>query len=482
MNKFYVTTPIYYINDVPHIGHAYTTIAADVLARYYRKKLGNDNVFFLTGTDEHGQKIAEAAKKNNKTPKEFVDNLVPKFKDAWRNLNISNDEFFRTTNPEHEKLVQDIVAKLKEKNYIEKRSYEGLYCVACERYYKKEELVDGKCPDHKIEPILQKEENYFLLLSKIAKDFDLINIIKNDKFKILPLARKNEILSKAELAIEDISISRENVSWGIPFPGDKNQTIYVWVDALLNYYTATKIYNRADFWPANLHIMAKDILWFHGVIWPCICLASGLLLSKEIFAHGFFTIDNEKMSKTVGNVINPNDWVKKYGADAVRYYLLSAFSFGFDGNVSETELTDKYNSELANQLGNLVNRVVVMTKNYFGASLSQNSDRFNKIKEEESLKIDLKKLDKLIENFEFNKALNYIFDFVRKSNEFIEQNKPWELVKESNKKEQLEYVLVNLTRAINGIREALLPFLPTTCEKIEKQLETLESKALFPKV
>lgn len=477
MNKFYVTTPIYYINDVPHIGHAYTTIAADVLARYYREKLGNDNVFFLTGTDEHGQKIAEAAKKNGKTPKEFVDNLVPKFKDAWKNLNISNDEFFRTTNPEHEKLVQEIVVKLKEKGYIEKRSYEGLYCVACERYYKKEELIDGKCPDHKIALVLQKEENYFLLLSKIAKNFDLVNIIKNDKFKILPESRKNEILSKIALSIEDVSISRENVSWGIPFPGDETQTIYVWVDALLNYYTATKIYNRANFWPANLHIMAKDILWFHGVIWPCICLASDLSLPKEIFAHGFFTINNEKMSKTIGNVINPNDWVKKYGADAVRYYLLSAFSFGSDGNVSGTDLAEKYNNELANQLGNLVNRVVVMTKNYFGKSLISDNNI-----QEKSLKIDLKKFEKYIENFEFNKALNYIFDFVRKGNEFIEKAKPWELAKNSNQKEKLEYVLGNLTLSINSIREALMPFLPETCEKMQKQLKTLEAESLFPRI
>lgn len=481
--KKYITTPIYYINDVPHIGHAYTTIAADVLARYYRDKLGNKNVFFLTGTDEHGAKIAEAAKKAGKAPKEFVDALVPKFEVTWKNLDIAYDEFFRTTNPVHEKLVQEVILKLKDKGYLEKRSYEGLYCVGCERYYKPEELVDGKCPDHKLEPVKQKEDNYFLLLTKIAKDFDLEGKIEADEFQILPKTRKNEIISKLKLGLEDVSISRVNVSWGIPFPGDEAQTIYVWVDALLNYYTATKIYNRESFWPADLHIMAKDILWFHGVIWPCICLAIGIDLPKQVFAHGFFTVGGEKMSKTVGNVIDPNIWVKKYGADAVRYYLLTAFLFGEDGDVSEGKLKDKYNNELGNELGNLLNRVISMTKNYLGfSSCKENNEKLAKIKEETKLKIDIKKINSLIEELKFKEALEEIWKIVHLANEFIEQEKPWELNKDQSKKERLEYVLVNLTRAINGINMAISPFLSETSRKIESQLKTLKPEPLFPRI
>lgn len=486
MNKFYITTPVYYINDIPHVGHAYTTIAADVLARYYRTKFGEKNVYFLTGTDEHGAKIAEAAKSKNQDPQQFVDELVPKFKNTWKNLNISYDVFFRTTNPKHEKFVQDFLIKLKEKGLIYKKKYEGLYCVGCEKFVLEKDLKDGKCPDHPNKKIIcHSEENWFFKLSEFQKP--LLNAIKNKDYEILPITRKNEVVSKIKMGLEDLSISRAGVKWGIPLPWDKSQTIYVWVDALLNYLSVLEINKKLNFWPADIHIMAKDILWFHAVIWPALLLAHGsigdssLKLPKVVFAHGFFTINGQKMSKTVGNVIDPNIWVNKYGADAVRYYLLTAFPFGEDGNVSEEELANKYNNELANELGNLVNRVVAMTKNYLGFSITvKNNKQLAKIKEETRLKINLPKFNLLIENLKFNEALIEIWKIVRLANEFIEQEKPWQLNKDN--KVRLEYVLVNLTRAINGIQTAITPFCPTTAEKIKDQFQTLTPKPLFPRL
>jgi len=484
--KRYITTPIYYINDVPHIGHAYTSIATDVLARYYRAHLDKNRVFFMTGTDEHGAKIAEAAGRANKTPKKFCDELVPRFSKTWENINSSYDYFIRTTNKRHEKIVQDLLAKIYKKGDIYKKKYEGLYCVGCEKFLSKSDLVKGKCPDHKKTPVKMSEENYFFKLSKYKNK--LIDLISKDKISILPETRKNEILSKLKMGLDDISISRKEVTWGIPIPWDSEQTIYVWIDALINYYSGPRIANLKSkkltpdkLFPADLHLMGKDILWFHAVIWPALCLSAGLKLPKIIFAHGFFTVDGEKMSKTVGNVIDPNEWVKKYGADAVRYYLLTAFPFGEDGDVSEEKLKEKYNNELANSLGNLVNRVVSMTKNYIGKSLIiQKNDRLGKIEEEKKLKMNIKMVNNHIELLQFKEALEEIWKIVHLANEFVENEKPWVLAKKDKK--QLEYVLVNLTRAINGIVFALEPFLPDVASKIQSQLKTLKPEPLFPRI
>jgi len=465
MSKYFITTPIYYINDVPHIGHAYTTIAADVLARYHRAK--GDEVFFLTGTDEHGAKIAEAAKKAAKEPQAFVDNLEKKFKEAWKNLNISYDEFFRTTNPDHEKQVQEFVQKLKDRGFVEKRSYEGLYCVGCEKFMKESELVDGKCPDHLKEPVRQKEENYFFKLSDSAISNKLINLISNNEFVIGPESRRNEIISKLKLGIEDISISRATVEWGIPFPGDESQTIYVWIDALLNYYTATKIYGKDDFWPANLHLMAKDILWFHAVIWPSMLLALDLPLPKKVFAHGFFTVDNQKMSKTIGNVLNPNDLVDKFGADAVRYAVLREFPFGEDGDISLDKIATQYNN-LGNNLGNLVQRTISMMVKY----------KIRNTKFETNNKIQI---DNEINNLDFMEALKKIDDFCMEQNKYIAEHEPWVLAKEG-KKQELTDVLATVYNNLILLPDLLLPFMPETAEKMKKQLETLEPEPLFPRL
>jgi methionyl-tRNA synthetase len=480
--KFYITTPIYYINDIPHIGHAYTTIAADVLARYY-KKLGRE-VFFMTGTDEHGAKIAEAAEKAGKSPKEFVDGLVPKFKTAWEKLNIEYDEFFRTTNKEHEKIVQEIVQKLKEKGYLEKREYEGLYCVACEKFYMPDELINGKlCPDHKREVIKYKEENYFFLLSKLSEK--LIDKIKTGELKIGPETRKNEILSKINSGLDDVSISRAAVDWGIPFPGDPEQTVYVWVDALLNYYTATKIYKNGPSWPADLHLLAKDILWFHAIVWPAMLIALDIKPPKMVFAHGFFTVDGQKMSKSIGNVLDPIPLVDKYGADAVRYALLREFPFGQDGDISEEKIAQRYTSDLANRLGNLVQRTLTMVNKY-GVAIEPSKKEH--IKDVISV-LDQASIDNRIENLKFESALESIWGdgqegetvgTIRYLNEIIEKQRPWDLAKTNPK--ELESLLQIITEYLYRISEVIYPFMPETAEKMKKQLETKKLEPLFPRI
>jgi len=472
MSKYYITTPIYYINDVPHIGHAYTTIAADVLARFHKAK--GEDVFFLTGTDEHGAKIAQAAKTAAKEPKEFVDGLVPAFKEAWQKLNIKYSEFFRTTDPEHEKIVVEIIAKLNERGLIEKKKYEGLYCVGCERYLKPEELVDGKCPDHKTEPARQSEENYFFKLSNYAKQLE--GLIENDQLIIEPQSRKNEVLGKIKQGLEDVSISRSAVEWGIKFPGDPSQTIYVWVDALLNYYTATKIYDQEKLWPADLHLMAKDILWFHAIIWPAMLLALDLPLPKKIFAHGFFTVGGQKMSKSLGNVLDPVALVNKYGADAIRYAVLREFPFGEDGDVSEEKIADRY-LELANNIGNLVQRTISMIVRYqipksnppAGGQISNKLSNPNI------------ETEKQIEQLRFHEALIEIMKFAEEANKYIAQNEPWKLAKE-DKKGELEKVLTKSFEDIAEIAESIAPFMPETSAKIKSQLESLKPEPIFPRI
>jgi methionyl-tRNA synthetase len=463
MAKYYITTPIYYINDVPHIGHAYTTIAADVLARYHRAK--GDDVFFLTGTDEHGAKIAEAAEKNGKTPKEFADFLVPKFQEAWKKLNISYDQFFRTTDPEHEKLVQEFVQKLKDNGFVEKRKYEGLYCVGCEKFLKESELVDGMCPDHKKAPVKQTEENYFFKLSQFGDQ--LLKKIESGEIEIGPEGRKNEIIGKIKQGLEDVSISRQAVEWGVRFPGDETQTIYVWIDALLNYYTATKMYNKEDFWPANLHLMAKDILWFHAVIWPAMLLAAGIEPAKKVFAHGFFTVNGGKMSKTVGNVINPNELVKKFGgADAVRYALLREFPFGEDGDISEEKIGLSYN-RLANNIGNLFQRTISMMNRY-GVKAP-------------NLKKSKIAVNKELENLDFMGALKKIDEYAETLNQFIAEKEPWKMYKEGKDGEAAS-VLLEVFDKLFPLVLAIEPFMPDTAKKMKSQLESLKPEPLFPRL
>lgn len=466
--KFYVTTPIYYVNDVPHIGHAYTTIAADVLARYHR--LLDEDVFFLTGTDEHGAKVAEAAKEAGKKPKEFCDQVVSRFVEAWKSLNISNDYFIRTTDPRHEKIVQELLQKVYDNGYIYPDTYEGLYCVGCEKFLTETDLVDGKCPLHpNRKPVKQKEENYFFRLKSFQEK--LIKAIedKNDPnyYEILPSTREHEIISKLNLGVEDISISRAGVSWGIPVPWDHSQTVYVWVDALINYYSATQFLEKGSkFWPADLHLIGKDILWFHAVIWQALLLAASLPLPKRIFAHGFFTVNGQKMSKSLGNIISPKELIDRYGIDGTRYLLISAYPFGSDGDISLKAFNEKYNADLANGLGNLVSRVTAMAQ---------------------EVRLEVKKTSKetdlgvgvAIGLYDFDRALGLIWEKIKKADFLINEKAVWKL-----KGIEKEEILKDLIDQIRQIAADLSPFLPETAEKIKKQFsgKIKSGSPLFPRL
>jgi methionyl-tRNA synthetase len=425
MRSFYVTTPIYYANDKPHVGHAYTTVAADVLARYWRQKLGQDQVFFLTGTDEHGQKIAEAAEKAGLTPHAFVNSLVPRFEETWQALNISNDIFMRTTKPEHLKFAQEFLKELYANGAIYKGEYVGFYCVGCEEYKTETQLIDsaatggagGKiCPLHpNMTPEQRKEENYFFKFKDYASK--VRELITSGALEVLPVERKNEVLSRSDGELHDLSISRPGLSWGIPIPWDETQTMYVWVEALLNYASALEIAELPSFWPPKVQLMAKDILWFHAAIWPALLLAGNRETPKTVFAHGFFTIDGQKMSKTLGNVIDPNELVEQYGTDATRYFLLSAVPFGSDGDLAASRFAEVYQSDLANGLGNLLNRTVTLMGR---AEISPNSNSAAQIEG----------VSEAIEQLKLDLGLKLIWEAIKAGNQYLESRKPWELVKD----------------------------------------------------
>lgn len=468
MNKFFITTPIYYVNDVPHVGHAYTTVAADVLARYWRQKLGEDNVFFLTGTDEHGAKVAQAAAEHNQKPQEYANSVVPRFQESWKLLNIEPDYFIRTTDPRHKKLVGEVLQKIYDRGYIYEGVYEGLYCIGCERFLAEGDLVDRKCPLHPSkQPVHQKEKNYFFKLSFFQQT--LQELFESGRVNILPGGRKNEILGKLKNELQDISISRAGVSWGITVPWDNSQTIYVWVDALFNYYTATQfLEGKEEFWPADLHIIGKDILWFHTVIWCALLLALDIPLSKTVFAHGFFTINGQKMSKSQGNVISPQQLVDKFGQDATRYLLLSEFPFGQDGDFSFEKFTERYNADLANNLGNLVARV---------AKLCETSGFEFPIDKKLALSQPVKEL---LDEFRFNDALGVILAVVDEANRTLDTDEPWKLEGENLKK-----ALDKQVQRIRQIAFDLQPFLPQTAEKILKTFagpKITSGEPLFPRI
>ncbi len=463
MQKFYVTTPIYYVNDVPHIGHAYTTLAADIITRYYKTRLGKDNVFFLTGTDEHGQKVAQAAEENKQTPKEYADSVAPRFQEAWKLLNIEYDYFIRTTDPRHEKVVTNLLSKIYKNGYIYKGVYEGLYCIGCEKFLTDSELVNGRCPLHpNKKPVYQKEENYFLKLRDLSKE--VLQKIKNKEYKIKPEKRRHEVLSRLELGVEDISISRAGVPWGIPVPWDKSQTAYVWIDALINYFSATQfLKGKEKFWPADLHLVGKDILWFHTVIWQGLLIAAEIDLPKVIFAHGFFTIDGQKMSKSLGNVITPKQLADRYGVDGARFLVISAYPFGGAGDISFSRFDEKYNADLANGLGNLVARVAKM------------AEPLTFPKKDYDISVNTGTAVQLLY---FEGALKEIWDKIKEADIFINKRGVWNL-----KGKQKEAALANLVDRIRQIAYDLKPFLPETAEKIEKQFkgQKISSEApLFP--
>ncbi len=468
MGKFFVTTPIYYVNDVPHIGHAYTTVAADVLARFHRW-LGDD-VFFLTGTDEHGVNIYQVASAQGVDPKEWVDRVAAEFKRAWAELLISNDYFIRTTDPRHEAGVRAFMEKLYASGDIYRGRYEGKYCVNCERFYSEDELTDGLCPIHLRPPVWYAEDNYFFRLSKYADR--LIAAIENPEdpnhYEVEPPARRNEVLGKIRAGLLDISISRA-IPWGIPLPFDPDQTVYVWVDALLNYITAIGFHDDpetfARYWPAELHLMAKDIVWFHAVIWPALLMAVGLRPPRRVFAHGFFTVNGQKMSKSLGNVIRPRDLAARFGVDATRWLLVSQFPFGQDGDISEGLMVQRYNAELANDLGNLVNRTLAMINRYCEGVVPEPGP-------EEGPDAELKAaaagagqaLQTALLRLDFSGAVGAINALAARINRYIEETAPWNLARTDRRR--LGTVLYNQAEALRVVAHLVSPFMPQAAETI----------------
>ncbi|XOB41456.1 MAG: class I tRNA ligase family protein [Candidatus Nealsonbacteria bacterium] len=467
--SFLISTAIDYPSEKPHLGHCLEKVQADVLARY--KRLQSFDVHFSTGADEHGLKIQRRAQKTGKDPQEFVDEMSGHFKDLWKALNISNDDFIRTTENRHLKIVQEILKKINKKGDIYKGKYKGLYCVECESFYLPKDLKDEKCPVHHKPVETIEEETYFFRMSKYQKQ--ILEHIKENKNFIIPESRRNEILSRLKMTLQDLSISRTTVKWGIPFPMNKKFTIAVWPEALINYLTTVNYPSSKfkKFWPA-IHIIGKDIIWHHAVIFPCLLFSAGLKFPKTIFVHGFITVNGQKMSKSLGNVIDPFELVEKYSTDAVRYFLLREIPPTEDGDFTYEKFEERYNADLSKGLGNLVARVLTMAEKV--SSINYQPSKGKEI--EKVINNTRKKYKKALDEFKFNEALISIWELISFCDRYIEKERPWE------EKENQKIVIGNLLFTISNIAEMLRPFLPETSEKILKQLATKKSKPLFPRI
>lgn len=471
MKKFYITTAIDYTNSKPHLGHAYEKIFADVLARWHR--LRGEDVYYLTGTDEHGQKVEKAAKSAGKEPQKFVDELVKDFKKMLEKLNISNSDFIRTTDDRHIKVCLEVFKKVFEKGDIYKGMYEGLYCEGCEAFYLEKDIVDGLCPVHKKPLELLKEESYFFRMSKYEKQ--LIDFIKKNKDFILPRFRQAEVLNRLKEGLRDLSISRTSFRWGIPIPNDKKHIIYVWFDALLNYISALGYPDDEKYkkyWPADCHVIGKDIYWFHTVIWPTILMSAEIELPKTVFIHGYINISGQKMSKTAGITVDPIKLAEKYGADALRYFLIKEIVSGQDGDFSEEAIIEKINSELADDLGNLLMRVVVLIEKNFEGKIPKQG-KLEAVDEKLIEKSMIaKEIDRLMLNYEPNRAIERIWEFVKNCNKYLNETEPWKI----KDKERLATILYNLVESLRIIGILLLPFIPETAAKVLEQIGQKEGK------
>ena len=467
--KFYLTTPLYYVNDVPHIGHMYTNILADCMARF--RRLEGREVFFLTGTDEHGDKIARAARSAGEEPQAFVDRISPRFNELWSKLGISHDDFIRTTQERHVRTVTQVLTRLKEKGDIYAGEYKGFYCTPCETFWSDSQLVEGRCPDCNRPVEALTEKNYFFRMSRYQKW--LVKEIESRPEFLRPATRRNEILSFLKQPLTDLCISRPRgrLSWGIPIPFDTGYVTYVWVDALINYVSACGwVTDEARFkklWPADLHLIGKDILRHHAVTWIIMLKALDLAIPRTILAHGWWTVQGEKMSKSKGNVVDPRRVIEEWGRDATRYFLLREVPVGQDGDFSHRAISNRYRNDLANDLGNLVNRTLSMITRYFGGRVPEPGTGVSPL---ETLAAGLgEALKKRMDQYDFKGALETIWQVVERANRYVEESKPWALAK-AKKERELAGVLYNLCETVRILGIYLEPFLPDSAKRIGKMI------------
>ena len=465
--SFYVTTPIYYVNDAPHIGHAYTTIAGDVLTRWHRQR--GESVWYLTGTDEHGQKVLNTATANNTDPQAWCDRLVnDSWIPLWQKLNVANDDFIRTTESRHELRVQKFLTELKDAGFIYAGKFEGPYCVGCEEFKLPGDLIEGKCQIHSKPVEMLSEDNWFFKLSAFREQ--LLEHYRSNPAACQPESARNEVISFLEGEVRDLSISRSTLSWGIPVPWDKKQVIYVWFDALLNYATAVGLGDAKDFlkkWPADIHLVGKDILRFHAVIWPAMLMAAKLPIPKQVFAHGWLLVAGEKMSKSKLTGIAPSQITDYFGVDAFRYYFLRAIPFGSDGSFSWEDMSARYTSELANDFGNLASRTIAMLEKYFAGNIP-NAAQEPKLSS--ALQQAVTKADTAINTLDFQSAILEILEFCKLVNGYVTEKEPWQLAKNPDKSAELAAVLYNTAESLRALAVLFNSVMPQTCQKLWQAL------------